>query len=55
MGSWTLSLDSPQGAFEQNWCSRTKAARSIAEISSQMQPEAQKVTDITKKRRPTSC
>jgi hypothetical protein len=47
-GSWTLSLDSPQGAFEQELVFKDEDGKAIAEMSSQMQPEAQKVTDISK-------
>ncbi len=48
MGSWTLTLDSPQGAFEQNMVLKDEGGKVVAEISSQMQPEVQKVTDVTK-------
>ena len=49
MGSWTLTLDSPQGAFEQSMVLKDEAGKAVAELSSQMQPEVQKVTDVTKK------
>jgi hypothetical protein len=49
MGSWTLSLDSPQGAFEQNVVVKDEGGKVVAEMSSQMAPEVQKVTDVTKK------
>ena len=48
MGSWTLMLDSPQGAFEQTVVVKDEGGKVIAEISSQIQPDTQKVTDVTK-------
>jgi hypothetical protein len=48
MGNWTLSLESPQGAFEQNVVLKDEGGKVVAEISNQMQPEVQKVTDVTK-------
>ena len=48
MGSWSLMLDSPQGAFEQTLILKDEGGKVVGEISNQMQPEAQKVTDITK-------
>jgi len=49
MGSWSLMLDSPQGAFEQTMVLKDEGGKVIAEISSQMAPEVQKVTDVSKK------
>ena len=49
MGSWTLALDSPQGNFEQSLVLKEEAGKVVAEISNQMQPEVQKVTDVSKK------
>ena len=49
MGSWSLMLDSPQGAFEQTMVLKDEGGKAVAEISNQMQPEVQKVTDVTKK------
>ena len=49
MGSWTLSLDSPQGPFEQSMVLKEEGGKVVAEMSNQMQPEVQKITDITKK------
>jgi hypothetical protein len=49
MGSWSLMLDSPQGAFEQTLVLKDEGGKVIAEISNQMQPEVQKVTDVSKK------
>lgn len=47
-GSWTLNLDTPQGAFEQELVFKDEGGKAVAEMSSQMQPETQKVTDISK-------
>ena len=49
MGSWSLMLDSPQGAFEQTMVLKDEGGKVIAEISCQMAPEVQKVTDVSKK------
>ncbi len=49
MGSWTLSLDSPQGPFEQSMVLKDDGGKVVAEISNQMQPDVQKVTDVSKK------
>jgi hypothetical protein len=48
MGTWALTLDSPQGAFEQSMVLKDKAGKVVAELSNQMQPEVQEVTDVTK-------
>ena len=49
MGSWTLTLDSPQGAFEQTMVLKDEGGKAVAELSSAMQPDVQKVTDVSKK------
>ena len=49
MGSWSLMLDSPQGSFEQTMVLKDEGGKVIAEISSEMAPEVQKVTDVSKK------
>jgi len=49
MGSWTLTLDSPQGSFEQTMVLKDEGGKAVAELSSQMQPDVQKVTDVSKK------
>ena len=49
MGSWTLALDTPQGNFEQSMVVKDEDGKVIAELSSQMAPEVQKVTDVSKK------
>jgi hypothetical protein len=48
MGTWVLTLDSPQGPFEQNLVLKEDGGKVVAEITNQMQPEVQKVTDISK-------
>lgn len=48
MGEWTLTLESPQGAFEQSMNVKDEGGKVVAELSSQMQPEVQKVTDVSK-------
>ena len=47
-GEWTLTLDSPQGAFEQTMVLKDEAGKAVAELSSAMQPDVQKVTDVSK-------
>lgn len=47
-GEWTLTLDSPQGAFEQSVVFKDEGGKAIAEMTSAIQPDAQKVTDISK-------
>ena len=49
MGSWTLSLESPQGPFDQSMVLKDEDGKVIAELSNQMQPDVQKVTDVSKK------
>jgi hypothetical protein len=48
MGNWTLSLDSPQGPFEQALVLKDEGGKVVGEISNQMQPDVQKVTDVKK-------
>ena len=48
MGSWTLTLDSPQGALEQSLVLKEEGGKVIGEMTSAMQPETQKVTDVSK-------
>lgn len=48
LGSWVLTLDSPQGPFEQNVVLKDEGGKVVAELTSQIQPDMQKVTDITK-------
>jgi len=49
MGTWTIALDTPQGSFEQTVALKDEAGKVVAEISNQMAPEVQKVTDVSKK------
>ena len=48
MGNWVLTLDSPQGAMEQSVVLKDEGGKVVAEMSSQMAPETQKVTDVSK-------
>jgi hypothetical protein len=48
MGTWVLTLDSPQGPFEQNVVLKDEDGKVVAELTSPIQPETQKVTDVTK-------
>ena len=48
MGSWTMTLDSPQGPLEQNVVLKDEGGKAVAELSSQIQPDTQKVTDVTR-------
>lgn len=50
MGEWTLSLESPQGPFEQNLTLKDEGGKVIGEMTNQMQPEVQKVTDVSKEK-----
>ncbi len=50
MGVWTLTLESPQGPFEQSMTLKDEGGKVVAELTSQMQPEAQKVTDVSKEK-----
>lgn len=49
MGSWTLALDTPQGNFEQSLILKDDGGKVVGEMSSQMAPDVQKVTDVSKK------
>jgi len=48
VGTWTLSLESPQGAFEQSLVIKDASGKLAAEVSNQMQPGAVPITDIAK-------
>ena len=48
MGSWTLVLDSPQGPFEQELVLKEEEGKVVAVMTSQIQPEGQKITDVAK-------
>ena len=47
-GEWTLTLDGPQGPMEMNVNVKDDGGKAIAEMTSQIQPDALKITDITK-------
>jgi hypothetical protein len=49
MGTWSLNLESPQGSFEQTMVLKDEGGKAVAELSSQMAPDVQKVTDVSKK------
>jgi hypothetical protein len=48
VGTWTLTLESPQGAFEQTLVVKDASGKLAAEVSSQMQPGAVAIGDIAK-------
>jgi hypothetical protein len=48
MGDWTLTLDGPQGAFEMSLKVKDEAGNVVGEMTNQVQPEVQKITDVTK-------
>ena len=48
LGVWSLMLDSPQGSFEQTLTVKDEGGTVVAEITSQMQPEAQTMSSVTK-------
>ena len=48
MGSWAILLETPQGSLEQSLVLKDEGGKVVAEMSNQMQPEAQKITDISK-------
>ena len=49
IGNWTVTLDTPQGSFDQTVVIKDEGGKVVAEMSSQMQPDVQKVTDVSKK------
>lgn len=49
IGNWTVSLDTPQGSFDQSVVIKDEGGKVVAEMSNQMQPDVQKVTDVTRK------
>ena len=48
VGTWTISLESPQGAFEQSLAIKDVGGKLAAEISNQMQPGAIAISEIAK-------
>jgi hypothetical protein len=46
MGAWTLVVDSPQGPFEQELTLKEEEGKVVAVITSMIQPEGQKITDV---------
>lgn len=49
MGSWAVMLETPQGNLEQSLVLKDEGGKVIGEMSNQMQPGVQKITDISKK------
>jgi hypothetical protein len=47
MGTWTMSMDSPQGPFEQELALKDKDGNVVGELTNAMMP-MQEITDITK-------
>jgi hypothetical protein len=47
MGTWTMSLESPQGPFEQELALKDKDGKVVAELTNAMMP-MQVITDVTK-------
>lgn len=48
MGAWTLVVDSPQGPFEQEMMLKDEEGKVVAVITSQIQPDGQRITDVAK-------
>lgn len=48
LGTWTLSLESPQGAFEQTLVIKDMSGKVGAVLTNQMAPTPTDITDITK-------
>jgi hypothetical protein len=48
LGTWTLTLESPQGAFEQTLVLKDVDGKVLGEMSSALQAGTQPVDDITK-------
>src|SRR5262245_48469748 len=49
MGAWTLVVDSPQGSFEQELMLKDEEGKVVAVITSQIQPDGQRITDVVRK------
>jgi hypothetical protein len=48
LGTWTLTLDTPQGAFEQTLTLKDADGKVVGEITSAMQAGAQPIDNISK-------
>ena len=48
MGAWTLVVDSPQGPFEQELTLKDEEGKVVAVITSQIQPDGQRITEVAK-------
>jgi hypothetical protein len=47
-GEWTLTLDGPQGPMEMSVNVKDDGGKAIAEMTSMIQPDALKITDLSK-------
>lgn len=48
MGVWTMSLESPRGAFEQQLSLKDKDGKVMGEMTNQMDPTPQAIADVSK-------
>ena len=48
MGAWTLGMETPQGAMAMNLTLKDDAGKVVGSITSDMAPEAQAITDVSK-------
>jgi hypothetical protein len=48
IGAWTLGLDTPQGAMSMNLTLKDNAGSVAGSLTSDIAPDAQAITDITK-------
>ena len=48
VGTWTISLEGPQGAFEQSPALKDEGGKVVGEMTNQIQPDVQKITDVSK-------
>ena len=48
VGTWALGLDTPQGAMGMNLTLKDNAGKLAGQITSDIAPDAQNITDITK-------
>ena len=48
LGGWTLGMESPQGAVTFDLTIKDQGGKVAGQITSQMAPEAQVITDVTK-------
>ena len=48
MGAWALGLDTPQGAMAMNLTIKEQAGKVAGQLTSDMAPDPQAITDISK-------